>query len=211
MSRLENGNEQQRRTWKQLKALKKWKDLLKIGLERARAVLGRLERLTRYRIYTKTKVLLCTVDSTERMVREMEEGTLAAALALGSSSSWTISTPSIIDTAIMDEAACVLETAVPVILGLGINNLTLIGDQNQLQPFSQVRDDGGCRNHSRSLMERAIDAGMPTQFLDIQYRMHPLICTVRRVVIMCLRYKMYHRTTLCLGCYEKIIFLSFCA
>lgn len=68
----------------------------------------------------------------------------------------------------MDEVACVLETAVPVFLALGIHNLTLIRDQYQLQPFSEVRDAGGGSNHSRFLMERAVDAGAPSQFLEVQ-------------------------------------------
>lgn len=85
----ENGNQEQSRTLKQLKALDKWKALLNTGHERVRALLDRLERLTRYRLHTKTKVLLCTVDSTERMVREMEEGTRDATLALGTPLFWS--------------------------------------------------------------------------------------------------------------------------
>lgn len=57
----------------------------------------------------------------------MEEGTIEAAKAVGSiadnASSYTLT----LDTAIMDEAACVLETAIPVVLALGINNLVLVG------------------------------------------------------------------------------------
>lgn len=179
MTRLKNGDSEQRRTYKQVVALKNWRKLLKPGLCRTRAMLARLENLTRYRIYTQTKVLLCTVDSSERMVREMEDGTRNAAQDVGSAAASSMSNTSLnVDTAIMDEAACVLETAVPVILALGVNNLTLIGDQHQLRPFSQVREDGGGSNHCRSLMERALEAGAAHHFLEVQYRMHPTICEV---------------------------------
>ena len=74
-----------------------------------------------------------------------------------------------------------LETAVPVLLALDAKNLTLVGDHRQLQPFSRLREHEALRNHSRSLMERAIDAGGQFQFLSTQYRMHPRICEVRDV------------------------------
>lgn len=177
LNRLRHGSIPQRRTFKQIEALQKWKDLAKMGLERSERILARLEILTRYRILTKSKVLLCTVDSTERMLREIEEQTVRAAAAVGIS---CVDSPARVslDTAILDEAACVLETTVPVILALGVNNLTLVGDQRQLQPFSMVRDSSDT-NHSRSLMERALEAGYPSQFLDVQYRMHPRICQVQ--------------------------------
>lgn len=172
-------SELQRSIFKEAIDVAKWLRLLEIGLNKAKAMLARLEILTRHRIYTQTKVLLCTVDSIDRMTREMKEGTRDASLALGSGTASSAKSKRLdIDTAIMDEAACVLETAVPVILALGVNNLTLIGDQHQLQPFSHVRDDGGESKHSRSLMERAVEAGVPSQFLDTQYRMHPAICEV---------------------------------
>lgn len=162
-----------------------WNTLLLAGYQRATRVLHRLEALTRYRIYTQTRVLICTVDSTERMLRSMEEGTSAAATAAGVSS---VCAPEqiLLDIVIMDEAACVLETAVPVILNLGASNLTLVGDQHQLQPFSLVQDDDGATNHTRSLMERALKAGASSQFLSTQYRMHPRISAVsRQTCIMC--------------------------
>lgn len=69
-----------------------------------------------------------------------------------------------------------LETAVPVLLALRVKNLTLVGDHHQLQPFSRVREQDVGHNHTRSLMERAINAGAPHQFLGTQYRMHPKLC-----------------------------------
>lgn len=71
-----------------------------------------------------------------------------------------------------------LETAVPVLLALRVKNLTLVGDHHQLRPFSKVREQDVGHNHTRSLMERAIDAGAPHQFLGTQYRMHPKLCQV---------------------------------
>ncbi|CAM9608453.1 unnamed protein product [Ectocarpus sp. 8 AP-2014] len=162
---------------RQLKALDKWVRFLSEGASRVASLLMRLEGLTRFRIFTETRVLICTVDSTERMVRTMEEGTLEAAIAIGhelDASSCRLT----LDTTIMDEAACVLEAAVPVLLALGIKNLTLVGDHQQLQPFSQVRENGAGKHHSRSLMERALDSGRANQFLDLQYRMHPTLCQV---------------------------------
>lgn len=176
MKKLENGDLKQKRTLRQIRVLTKCQEFLSAGHERATRILPRLECLTRYRIFTKTRVLICTVDNTKRMLRTIEEGTADAA-TLGIPDH--VSGRPMLDTAIMDEAACVLETAVPVIIALGVSNLTLVGDQHQLQPFSRVRDNNGASNHTRSLMERALDAGAPNQFLTEQYRMHPSICSVR--------------------------------
>lgn len=170
--RLNGGNRAQKLMSRQLRALDKWVGILSDGFSRVKRVLMRLEDLTRFRIFTKTRVLICTVDSTARMLRAMEDGTREAVIAIGHSRSEPFSYRVSLDTAIMDEAACVLEQAVPVILSLGIKNLTLVGDPNQLQPFSQVRDTEVGQHHSRSLMERAMDANMQREFLDTQYRMH---------------------------------------
>lgn len=62
------------------------------------------------------------------MLRNMEEGTQEAALAVGSiAGSSALSYRLTLDTAIMDEAACVMETSIPVVLALGIKNLLLVG------------------------------------------------------------------------------------
>lgn len=177
LRRLQHGGAFQRQTYRQIMALEMWKSFVQKGWERAEAILARLELLTSYRILTKTKVLLCTVDSTERMMREMTDRAEEAASYLGIDSGTALATLSL-DTAILDEAACVLETAMPVILALGVNNLTLVGDQRQLQPFSMVKESSTTK-HTRSFMERALDVGYPSHFLDIQYRMHPHICQVR--------------------------------
>lgn len=177
-TRLKIGSVEQRRTFRQICALEAYMRLLLMANMRVRRVLTRLENLTCLRFYTKTRVLICTIDSTERMVRTMEKGTREAAFAVGGPGRFMAGTLNL-DTAIMDEAGCVLESAVPVLLTLGVKNLTLVGDHHQLQPFSHLRDGEGCANHNRSLMERAQDAGTPGQFLTTQYRMHPGICEVR--------------------------------
>ena len=82
-----------------------------------------------------------------------------------------------IDTCIVDEAGCVLESSIPILLRFQPNNLILIGDHKQLQPFSSIRSDPHkTTHHARSLLERAIEAGLNPQKLTIQYRMHPKIC-----------------------------------
>eukprot|EP00903_Cladosiphon_okamuranus_P010260 g9714.t1 len=176
--RLERGNTSQKLMFRQLRALDSFTELLRDGLARVIKMLARLEALTRFRIYTKTPVLICTVDSTVRMLNSMEVGTIEAARAVGGIEDGVSSYPLTLDTAIMDEAACVLETAVPVILALGISNLVLVGDHHQLQPFSQVRENDGGKHHARSLMERCISGGRKHEFLDMQYRMHPSLSQI---------------------------------
>lgn len=181
-ARLKNGTPAQKQTFRQQALLDVWKDFLFTGYSRAIGMLLRLERLIRYRIYTTTRVLLCTVHSTNSMLRSMKRGTTAAAQALGRAVKAAPVHPAL-DTVIVDEAGCVLETAIPMVLALGVKNLTLVGDHHQLQPFSHLT--GGKvkagTNASRSLMERAIDAGAETEFLSTQYRMHPRICEVKNI------------------------------
>lgn len=100
-SRLERGTAAQKQKLKQLRSLEKWKTLLSTGRHRSEWILSRPEGLTRYRLYTTTRVLICTVDSTERMLRKIEEGTAAAALAVGKDVGAT--TQLQLDTVIMDE------------------------------------------------------------------------------------------------------------
>lgn len=74
-----------------------------------------------------------------------------------------------LDTVIVDEAGCVLESAVPMLLSLHPANLELIGDHLQLQAFTALVDPP--RNHCRSLLERAVNAGVHATMLREQYRM----------------------------------------
>lgn len=60
--RLKRGNSSQKLTFRQLRALDSVKALLRDGVTRVTKITMRLEALTRFRIYTKTRVLICTVD-----------------------------------------------------------------------------------------------------------------------------------------------------
>lgn len=62
LQRLKRGNGSQRLMFRQLHALDSVKALLRAGVSRATRMLVRLEALTRFRIFTKTRVLICTVD-----------------------------------------------------------------------------------------------------------------------------------------------------
>ena len=177
--RLNNGSRGQRRMFRQLVALDNVKTLLQAGYDFTSATLVRLQLLTRLRILTKTTVLISTVDSSDSSLGRLKSDITEAAKKLRISSKKTKLPPLTIDTVVLDEAGCVLETAIPVLLSLGAKNLTLVGDHNQLRPFSQVQGGNAIMNHSRSLMERAISSGLSPQFLDTQYRMHPVICDVR--------------------------------
>ncbi|CAM9967678.1 unnamed protein product, partial [Ascophyllum nodosum] len=63
--RLAKGTAAQRQTLKELRSLEKWQELVSRGRRRSRQIVSRLEDLTRYRLYTTTRVLICTVDSVE--------------------------------------------------------------------------------------------------------------------------------------------------
>jgi superfamily I DNA and/or RNA helicase len=66
---------------------------------------------------------------------------------------------------------------IPMIMALGVNNLMLLGDVKQLRPFvaaskELVRNPASAgKQIDRSLMERAVDCGSPTDMLCEQYRM----------------------------------------
>lgn len=68
LQRLKRGNRSQRLMFRQLHALDSVKVLLRAGVARVTRMLVRLEALTRFRIYTKTRVLICTVDRCGRFV-----------------------------------------------------------------------------------------------------------------------------------------------
>lgn len=179
MKRLQHGSPEQRATFRGLLALQKWTTVLETGCAWARRTLSRLTALTRSRIFREARVLLCTVDSIPRMRKDMAEGLQSPPTDLAKSSKRPKRPSTLkVDTAILDEAACVLEPAIPVILALKVKNLALVGDHHQLPPYTAVTPGRGLGNHARSLMERAIMSGFPSHFLDIQYRMHPRICKV---------------------------------
>ena len=76
------------------------------------------------RILQNTHLYVSTIDSTPRFVAECGIEDLA------------------IHTIIIDEAACVLETAIPILLRWAPRNLVLIGDHLQLAPYTNLDDCG---------------------------------------------------------------------
>jgi superfamily I DNA and/or RNA helicase len=61
--------------------------------------------------------------------------------------------------------------------------IVAVGDQNQLEPFSNVQDvwgSSGCRTPPRGFFQRVEEAlraaGRPVAMLLVQYRMHPHLC-----------------------------------
>lgn len=65
--RLKHGDKSQKLMYRQLIALRSVKALLRDGLTRVARTLVRLKALTRYRIITKTRVLICTIDRCGRI------------------------------------------------------------------------------------------------------------------------------------------------
>lgn len=55
-------NRSQKLMFRQLRALDSFKAFLRDGIARVTEMLERLEALTRFRVYTKTRVLVCTID-----------------------------------------------------------------------------------------------------------------------------------------------------
>eukprot|EP00892_Ulva_mutabilis_P002529 jgi/Ulvmu1/12277/UM087_0011.1 len=98
-----------------------------------------------------------------------------------------------VDVAIVDEAGCLPDYAMPTLLSFLPANLVLVGDPKQLQASSEFfnthvpRAQGGLRedmqHHSRSTMERLARAGRAfatggahASMLATQYRMHADVC-----------------------------------
>ena len=78
------------------------------------------------------------------------------------------------DTLIVDESTQAKDVEVLIPIVNGIKKIVLIGDQKQLGPMirSKAAKNAG---FGTSLFERFISAGVCIKFLNIQYRMHPLI------------------------------------
>ncbi|CAE7456355.1 unnamed protein product [Symbiodinium sp. CCMP2456] len=109
----------------------------------------------------EARILLCTIASTSRMLREWEE-------AMG--------TELRVHTVIVDECGCTPESSTALLLRLQPANLVLVGDHKQLPPTSlvqpQILEGTG---HNRSLLERCVLASGRVHQLREQYRMHPSI------------------------------------
>lgn len=86
-----------------------------------------------------------------------------------------------IHTCIVDEAGCMAEQELGILLGLKPTNLILIGDHKQLSPFTNIRGEiVEATKCNRSFFARAVDAAGETHmhFLDEQYRMPPALCDI---------------------------------
>jgi len=75
------------------------------------------------------------------------------------------------DTIIIDEAAQCKESWIWGLLRHRVTKLLMAGDPQQLP--SLVSSDGEKLNYGRSMMERLMDLNFPSEFLNIQRRMHP--------------------------------------
>ena len=76
-------------------------------------------------------------------------------------------------TILMDEAAQCQEAWVWGLLRPELKYIYMAGDPHQLPAL--VSDHGVSLNHGRSMMERLIELGYPSELLDTQRRMHPYI------------------------------------
>ena len=159
----------------------------KAALEAAESVRGDL--------MVRCRLILCTIASTSRLLREWEEFGNRAPLD--------------VHTVIVDECGCTPESSTALLLNLRPKNLVLLGDHNQLPPCSVINPrDLKNTGHDRSALERCVlgsaasaedsteedektkkktDVGVggenqsspaPCHRLTEQYRMHPAICEV---------------------------------
>ena len=149
------------------------------ALEAAESVRGDL--------MSRCRLILCTIASTSRLLREWEE--------------FAPRTPLDVHTVIVDECGCTPESSTALLLNLRPKNLVLLGDHNQLPPCSVINPrDLKNTGHDRSALERcvlgsaraapdrvsesaaegkAVEKQPPAcHRLTEQYRMHPAICEV---------------------------------
>lgn len=75
---------------------------------------------------------------------------------------------------IIDEAAQATEPNTLIPLQYGVSKLVLIGDHKQLPPTT-LHPSSKSTKYNRSLFERFLDSKIEPLFLEIQYRMSPLI------------------------------------
>ena len=75
---------------------------------------------------------------------------------------------------IVDEAAQATEPNLLIPLQSGVPKVLLIGDPYQL-PATCMSPDANITLFNRSLFERLLDAQISPYFLNIQYRMAPLV------------------------------------
>eukprot|EP00047_Mylnosiga_fluctuans_P013963 m.34417 g.34417 ORF g.34417 m.34417 type:complete len:788 (-) comp5214_c0_seq1:140-2503(-) len=131
-----------------------------------RMMKSKFEAAARSDIIARARCILSTVDSSGRAVREVFAEAEGAGIV-----------PKTVHSVIVDEAGCMPEYAMPLLLNLRPECLLLIGDPDQLQPFTKVDDVISEElQHARSLLERAKECGLDLHFMDTQYRMIPPLC-----------------------------------
>ena len=82
-------------------------------------------------------------------------------------------------TCVVDEAAQAVELSTLIPLRLGVKQLVLVGDPQQL-PATVLASRELVGNYERSLFERLETCGIPVHSLNLQYRMHPAISAFPR-------------------------------
>jgi len=133
--------------------------------QRSEEALSLAQNTAAARNIRRTRVLLCTIPSSYKVMQLQED--------------YQDDFPKRLFMGILDEAAA--ETYIPLILRLQVENLVLLGDHKQLSPL--VLASGGDReikdkNVDRSLMERAIDNNLRPHSLRVQYRMPEVLCNL---------------------------------
>ena len=143
-----------------------------VRVEAAKSLMGRdspatieVAKTVRGPLMEKCQIILCTIASTSRLLREWEEN---------------VKKPLQVHTVVVDECGCTPESSTALLLNLQPQNMVLLGDHRQLPPCSlvppQVLKETG---HDRSMLERCVlGSGGKVHRLTEQYRMHPHICSV---------------------------------
>jgi hypothetical protein len=111
------------------------------------------ERYVRRKICRECRALVCTIDSVGKMMDALQHCGLDMSERR-------------LHSVIVDEAGCVLEPSLLLLLRLKPENMLLVGDPRQLRPFSRLKDS--VLNHDRSLLERAEADGLRLHVLQEQ-------------------------------------------
>ena len=143
-----------------------------VRAEAAKSLMGRdspsateMAKTVRGPLMEKCQIILCTIASTSRLLREWEEN---------------VKKPLQVHTVVVDECGCTPESSTALLLNLKPKNMVLLGDHMQLPPCSLVPPHAlKHTNHDRSMLERCVlGSGGKVHRLTEQYRMHPHICSV---------------------------------
>jgi len=144
--------------YRHVEAWRAWCGRMVVGAGKMGAIkAGRVEG----RVMGEAQIILCTIASTSRLLREWEE---------------QVGDDLNVHTVIVDECGCTAESSIGMLLRLKPRNLILVGDHKQLPPVSLCPPSMLVgTGHTRSLLERCILASGQVHRLREQYRMHPHI------------------------------------